>query len=133
MEESDRENLRLVYQSQRQESLQHRRSISNAYTLVTTGLVVLLGLLVTADSPPRLSLAILIGAVIPTMVFFTCWFMQRQRSEANKALGILIKIEQQLGFYQTGRYLPRDTVLPADWVNAPDSPGGLPMEIGFRW
>jgi len=127
MQENHRqENLRLVYQTQRAEFLQHRLSISNAYTLVMTGLVVILGvLIVSADSPRRLSLAILIGLVIPTMVFFTCWFMWTQRREANTIFYIMRNIEQEFGFYEEDRYLPGHTVLPSCWQIPPRSGMGF--------
>ena len=125
MEESDRKNLRLVYQSQRLEFLQHRLSISNAFALVTTGLVVLLGLLVTADSVTPSILRIVTGVGVLTMVLFTCGFMGRQRSEANKTLRILIKIEKQFGFFIEDKYIPGDRVLQAGWENPPNSPCGF--------
>lgn len=120
MDESQRyENLRLVYQSQREESLQHRRSISNAHTLVMTGLVVILGVIVSAGIAPRLSLKILIGAVVFVVGVFTCGFMWEQRQESDKRFLILRKVEREFGFFVKGRYLPNDEVLPIRWLQPP--------------
>jgi len=100
-----KEILRFVHQSQHEEALAHRQSISNAFSLSLTGLMVILGGVISVEQKPSW-----FRWGIPIAVIFICWveicFMKQQRRETEKAMEILIQIERQLGLYEKDRYLP---------------------------
>lgn len=106
------EILMFVHKGQREESLQHRRSILNAFVLSMTGLMVILGGVVSGGHRIPCELREWIAYVVGLVWLINFFFMILQRHESEKAMNIMRKAERELKLCEKGVYLPNEPVLP---------------------
>src|SRR5206468_5100631 len=103
---------------QRAESLQHRQSLFNAYSLSLAGLMAIAaGVLAVSDldAGMRWVVAILVVVVCVTMLLL----IHKQRTESEKAMRIMRRIEVYLRLCEPGALIPGESVLPEDFVRPP--------------
>ncbi|SDO94896.1 hypothetical protein [Desulforhopalus singaporensis] len=104
-----------VYSGQRQESLQHRQSIYNSFSLAIAGLLVILGGLL-AGGPINTYIRVVSGIGILAFCIYISLFIKQQRNESDKGLAIMLKIEKEWGLYEKDRYIKNETVLPESFA-----------------
>lgn len=108
-----RQTLRFIHQAQRDESLGHRKSIFNAFSLSMAGLLVVLAGVVSADAMLPILKGVISFAVVVVGIMI-CSFIWQQRQESEKGMKIMRQIERQLGLYDVGRYISGQEVLPTE-------------------
>ena len=94
-----REKLRLVYQSQKAESQQHRQNLFNSFTWWTTALLTIMGFSIVVQSQLNIIPKIMIVISATIISILTILFMKRQRSYSTEAVRIVRDIEEQLGLF----------------------------------
>jgi hypothetical protein len=112
--EQKREILIFVHQSQRDESLEHRKSIHTAFSLTMAGLAAILAGVISAGQIGSYQ-KVGVGIAIMSLCFITLLFMRQQRQEARAAMDILIPIEEELELYEKDIYLKDKSVLPDEF------------------
>jgi len=95
LSEQQREILLFVHQSQHEESLQHRRSILNAFSLSVTGLMAIMA---GAIAIGHMSVNLKNGVVIAIVVVWVSViaFIRQERQKSEEAMEILRSIEEPL-------------------------------------
>lgn len=115
-----------VEETQHEQSLAHRQSIFNAFSLGTAGLAALLA---GAIAPGQMSQGLkypVISAVIVTCLFVIVYIHQ-QRDSSERAMGIVRDIDQKLRLFSEGTYLGKKAVLPGSYTWT------QPNLCGFSW
>jgi hypothetical protein len=106
-----------VYEGQRSESLQHRQSMLNAFSLSLTGLLALAAGVLAAPN-----LDIKLRCLLAFVVFVVCVTMtrliQKQRIESEKGMSIMRKIEAHLRLFTKGGVIPNETILPPSFAKS---------------
>lgn len=119
-----------VYEAQRQESLQHRQTIFSTFSLSMVGLMaVLAGVIAPGHMPSTLKWPVAIAIVVISIS--TIRFIRQQRQESEKAMRIMRSVEDRLGFYDPGRYLPGQPLLPAEYSRSHATRTGFSREDLF--
>ena len=105
------ETLRFIHQSQREESLDHRKTIHSAFGFSIAGLAATLaGIIAANDIAPGRKWVILLAIV--GLCASNIAFMAQQRQESEAGLEIVRRIERRLGLYESGTYFDGESVLP---------------------
>ncbi len=95
LSEQQREILLFVHQSQHEESLQHRRSILNAFGLSMTGLMAIMaGAIAIGHMSVNLKNAVLIAIVVVWVSVIA--FIRQERQKSEEAMEIPRSIEEPL-------------------------------------
>lgn len=122
--EQDQEVLLAVYEGQRAESLQHRQSLFNAYSLSLAGLMAIAaGVLAVSDL--MVGLRVVIAAVVVVVCVSMFLLIHKQRAESEKAMQIMRRIESYLQLFESGALIPGESVLPPGFANPPVLKCGL--------
>jgi hypothetical protein len=123
-DQQPQEILLSVYEAQRQESLQHRQTIFNTFSLSMVGLMAILaGVIAPGHMPSTLKWPVAIAIVIISIS--TIRFIRQQRQESEKAMRIMRSVENHLGFYEPGRYWPDQSLLPKEYSKSHTTWTGL--------
>lgn len=122
MSESNQENtneiLLNVYQSHRQEALQHRQTILNVFMLVFAGFIALAAALVAQDALSiKLKWCLTVAAAFALVLAIVTIAMQRAKTE--ESMDILRKIEKKYRLFEKGAFVEDDSVLPDGWAKSP--------------
>ena len=117
------EVLSAIYEGQRAESLQHRQSIVNSYGFAFAALVAL-GAGTVAPGALPLSVKFLLTLAIVSICILLYLFVHRQRSEAEKGLIILRRIETHWGVLKCDE-ASDSSLLPREWCKPQDLCAGL--------
>ncbi len=116
--QEQREVLLFVHQSQHEESMQHRQSIFNAFSLSMAGLMAIVaGAIAPGYMASNLKWGV--GVAVAVVCVFIIHFIRQQRQESEKAMGILRTIEKQLELYENGKYILGTSVLPQGFTKSP--------------
>lgn len=124
-EPPDNKDLLLaVYEGQRSESLQHRQSLFNAFSLSLAGLLAMAAGVLAA---PKLDTGLrwLVAGVVVIVCASMFMLIRKQRAESEKAMCIMRRIESYLRLFEKGSVIPNETVLPSDFATPPCLPCGL--------
>jgi uncharacterized membrane protein YhhN len=113
-----------VYNGQRSESLQHRQSLLNAYSLSLAGLMAIAGGILVAPKVTAASRWIIVAVVVIVCVSMFM-LIRRQRAESEKAMCIMRNIENHLGLFSVGTLIPNEIVLPEEFTKSPHMRCGL--------
>jgi len=117
LKEDQLETLRFIHQSQREESLEHRKSIHSVFGLSVAGLAATLAGVIAAQDismGKRWVILLAVGGLCAS----TLAFMSQQRRESEIAMGIVRRIERRLGLYDDGVYLQGQSVLPQTFAES---------------
>jgi len=114
----NQDTLLAVYEGQRAESLQHRQSIFNAFSVSLAGLLAIaVGVAAQDHLEPPLKWTIAIAVFIVWVSIFI--FIRSQRAESEKAMDVMRKIESNLKLFEEDAFISKDTVLPPDLAVSP--------------
>lgn len=114
-EQNDRNDVLLaVYQSHREESLQHRQTILNVFMLVFAGLLAMSAAIVAQDYLSRWMKIVLTAAAFLAS-FMTTVMICRQRSKSDESMKVLRRIERDYRLFEKGVFIKDKSVLPEDW------------------
>lgn len=114
--QGDIDILLSVVQGQRQESIQHRQTILNLFSLSIAGLMVILGGVISAN---KLSCELIwiIGIGIGTICICIPLFICQQRKESDKGMEVMRTIEKHLKLYKENSFIPGKSILPGSFAN----------------
>jgi hypothetical protein len=116
-----REVLLFIHQSQREESLAHRRSILTAFSLSMTGLMAILaGAVAIGHISPGTKWGVAL-AVVSVVLSVFC-FIWGQRKKAEEGMEIVRSVEGRLRLFQPGVYLAEDFRLPESFKGPARTP-----------
>jgi len=107
----NQELLLAVYEGQRAESLQHRQTIFNSFSLSMAGLLAIAAGIVAPGHLP-VELKCIIGSVVLIVLASISIFIVSQRAESEKSMKIMRKIELHLNLFEPNAVITDDTVLP---------------------
>jgi FtsH-binding integral membrane protein len=116
--------LLAVYQSQRQEALQHRQNMFNAFSLTVAGFMVILAGVVSTSSLSCV-LRWVVGLAVVVICLVVILFIRQQRRKTREGMSILLPIERELRLFERGEYLQDRSVLPSDFSTLPGTTMGL--------
>ncbi len=115
-ERDPEETLRSVRQSLHEESLGHRNSIFNVFSLTLAGLMtVLAGILALGHMQTSLKWSIVVAITLVWVAAVS--FMHQQRRKSDYAMRIMRRIETQLELDKVGAYIPGMRVFPEDFTD----------------
>ena len=122
IDKQDLDVLLHVHDAWRQESMGHRQSIFNTFSLSMVGfLAVLAGVLAPGALPGTLKVLVSIAVVVAAL--FMTAFIIHQRRQSEVAMNVVRRIEEILGMYERDRFIPAQALLPepfsrshASWI-----------------
>ncbi len=117
-----------IHQIQHDQSLSHRQSIFNAFSLALAGLMALMA---GALAPGKMSLGLKIPvstAVVAACVIIII-YIHRQRESSERAMGIIRAIDKRLDLFEPNEYLPGKSVLPETYACPQPKWGGFSTRI----
>jgi len=117
------ELLLAVYEGQRAESLQHRQTIFNSFSLSMAGLLAIAAGVV---APGHLSceLKVIIAVVVLFVVISITYFICTQRAKSEEAMKIMRELEKHFRLFDKGTIIEGKQILPDKYKQ---SPHGVPV------
>ncbi|HIE65826.1 MAG: hypothetical protein ABGX83_00465 [Nitrospira sp.] len=76
---------------------------------------------------PSLKSLVIIGIGLATALLVTQIIQEKRRHE--KAKRQLITLEKGLGLFESGRYLPEETLYPVEWQESPGRDAGMILSL----
>jgi len=125
------ETLRLLYPIFKEEVYRRRAmiaQISRRGVFVFTTLSILSLFVPVTSPPPQIFKLLCTGSVALAMLLMIFQVIQ-EKSRHEKAKLQLITLERGLGFFEEGRYLPKEQLYPSAWKERPKIDQGLIVSI----
>jgi len=117
MDKIEQEYLSEIYSLVFQEMQEFRKNNIRLFFGLTGLIIFLLGWILTKENPIETKQKVIISVGIIVISFVYLYISKVIMKYFLQAASTIQKIDKIYGFYQKGKYIPNDTLLPKEWFS----------------